>query len=93
MTIRCRDLPGWRIDPGDPSVGIFGTEAIHDTCPAWDETTSVIGYDAWVEMGRTYKPSPGMVEIISRLHITCGCGEVLTVWEWDVSFIEDSSHE
>lgn len=36
-------LRGFAFDPGDPSVGLFGTAWVHEDCPAWD--TWVAGQD------------------------------------------------
>jgi hypothetical protein len=90
---------GWTIDAGDPSVGIFGREAVHEACPKWEDAVMdnglaaefIIGDDQWVEVGRTYRPllaSNGEVwgtEIVQRIRITCGCGDHFDIVETDIS--------
>lgn len=85
---------GWSIDTGDWSVGLCGTEAIHEACPEWDDDFSVIGDDLWREVGRIYKPMPGGgVEVISRIRVTCmSCDATMDVFQWDISSLPDEAY-
>lgn len=87
------EIQGWSIDTGDSSVGLFGTEAIHENCPKWDEDSAIIGDDRWTEVGRIYEPKSYGVEVVSLIQVTCGaCGEVLWLSQQDISSLADEEN-
>lgn len=61
---------GWRIEPGDPTVGIFGDELIHEACTKEYDEGVVKGYVSGTYSGE------GANRVIRETHlVSCrDCG-------------------
>jgi len=88
------DPKDWSFDSGDASVGIFGSEWTHETCPWWNDVQYGKGSEPTVteELTGERHQGEGMQRMVIRtFKLTCSCGASTTVddSDWDPDGPED----